>query len=225
MGELTVVGASFGRTGTTSVRKALEHLGFGPCHYLRHLYGNHRHGLDWLRVADGEPPDFGALLGGFGSTVAWPASCFWRELAEANPSAKVLLLHRDPADWYASVARTLYLSRPRRSTGAGDRVMDRLIWNGVFGGRFTDPRYAMDVYRDHYRDVRDTVPADRLIEFDPARGWPPLCEALGVPVPGHPFPHANSTDEYLDRVRATVPAQLKPGGPLDDKGTLVAKRV
>lgn len=202
MGELAVVGASFGRTGTTSVRRALEHLGFGPCHYMRHLAANARHAADWLRVAEGETPDFSALLGGFAATIAWPSSCFWRELAEANPSAKVLLINRDPADWYASVARTLYRTRPKEPRADYDLVIERLIWDGTFGGRFTDPQHAMDVYRAHYREVRATIPADRLVEVDPARGWPPLCEALGVPVPGETFPHANSTGEYLDRARA-----------------------
>lgn len=202
MGELTVVGASFGRTGTTSVRKALEHLGFGPCHYMRHLAVNDRHAADWLRVAQGEPPDFGTLLGGFAATIAWPASCYWRELAAANPSAKVLLIRRDPADWYASVARTLYRTRPKTPRGDYDRVIEELIWNGVFDGRFTDPHHAMNVYREHYRTVRDEISSDRLVEVDPTRGWPPLCEALGVPVPEQTFPHANSTGEYLERAKA-----------------------
>ncbi|ADD41821.1 sulfotransferase family protein [Stackebrandtia nassauensis] len=203
MGELTVIGASFGRTGTASVRFALEQLGFGPCHHIRHLFASDRHARDWLRVAEGEPADWHRLLFGFAATIAWPASCYWRELAEANPSAKVLLVHRDPSDWYASVARTLYRRRPKRPVAERDRVFERLIWNGVFDGRFTDPRHAMDVYRDHYREVRATIPSDRLIEVDAAKGWPPLCEELGVPVPDETFPHANATGEYPNRPRTT----------------------
>lgn len=212
MGELTVIGASFGRTGTASVRLALEQLGFGPCHHIRHLYASDRHARAWLRVAEGEPADWPSLLSGFTATLTWPASCFWRELAEANPSAKVLTVLRDPGDWYAGLARTHYQARPKKPKTSRDRVMEHLVWNGVFGGRFTDPHHAMDVYRAHLREVRATIPADRLIEVDPARGWPPLCEQLGVPVPDEPFPYVGP---------AAVP---RPGSPLDDKGTLVAKR-
>lgn len=202
MANLKIIGASFGRTGTTSIRLALETLGFGPCHYMRHLFTDEEHAQDWMWVADGNHPDWELLLSGFTSTIAWPASCYWRELAEAYPDAKVLLIDRDPVEWYGSVERTLYRTRPETAVEPRDKAIERLIWSGVFDGRFADPQYAMDAYRAHRDQVHATIPADRLIEADVARGWEPLCEALGVPVPDEPFPHANSTGEYLERARA-----------------------
>ena len=197
---LRVVGASFGRTGTTSVRLALERLGFGPCHYMRALFTDETGARAWCAAAEGTRPDWPRLLAGYGSTIAWPASYFWRELADLYPAAKVLLLTRDPDEWYESVARTLYRTRPASGgTAARDRTVERIVWQGTFGGRFADRTHAVAVYRAHLDAVRAGVPRDRLLEFAPAQGWAPLCAALGVDVPDEPFPLANTTDEYLRR--------------------------
>ncbi|GAA3212225.1 sulfotransferase family protein [Nonomuraea helvata] len=199
---LKVVGASYGRTGTTSVRLALETLGFGPCHYMRELFTSPAHAQEWLRVAEGGAPDWKRLLDGFASTIAWPAAFYWRELAAVFPEAKVLLIVRDPASWYASMRRTLYRTRP---AGAGpaanvrDQVIEKIVWQGTFSGRFEDRDHAIGVYLAHLDEVREAVPSGRLIEFEPSHGWEPLCAALGVGVPDVPFPTANTTDEYLRR--------------------------
>lgn len=201
---LKVVGASFGRTGTSSVRLALETLGFGPCHYMRELFISPSHAQEWLRIVEGGGPDWERLLDGFTSTIAWPAAFYWRELAATWPEAKVLLIVRDPALWYASMTRTLYRTRPadagrETSLGVRDRVIEKIVWQGTFSGRFEDRDHAIGVYRAHLDEVRDAVPSGRLIEFEPSRGWEPLCAALGVDVPDAPFPVANTTDEYLRR--------------------------
>ncbi|MFI7124920.1 sulfotransferase family protein [Nonomuraea sp. NPDC050153] len=197
---LKVVGASFGRTGTSSVRLALETLGFGPCHYMRELFASPAHAQEWLRVADGGNPDWKRLLNGFATTIAWPAAFYWRELAAAFPEAKVLLIVRDPASWYASMSRTLYRTRPAEAEETvRDLVIEKIVWRGTFSGRFGDRDHAMGVYRAHLDEVRQAVPPGRLIEFEPSRGWEPLCAALGVDVPDLPFPVANTTDEYLRR--------------------------
>ncbi|MEV4115518.1 sulfotransferase family protein [Nonomuraea sp. NPDC049695] len=199
---LKVVGASYGRTGTTSVRLALETLGLGPCHYMRELFTSPAHAEEWLRVAEGGEPDWKRLLDGFASTIAWPAACYWRELAAAFPEAKVLLIVRDPASWYASMRRTLYRTRPAEAgpgTSVRDQVIEKIVWQGTFSGRFEDRDHAIGVYLAHLDEVRKAVPSGRLVEFEPSRGWEPLCAALGVDVPDVPFPTANTTDEYLRR--------------------------
>lgn len=195
---LRVVGASFGRTGTTSVRLALQRLGFGPCHYMRALFTDEAVARAWCA----DRPDLAALLAGCRSTIAWPASYHWRELAARNPAAKVLLLTRDPDEWYDSVAATLWRTRPAgaaETAAARDQAVERIVWQGTFGGRFADRAHAIAVYRAHREAVRAEVPRDRLIEFAPAQGWEPLCAALGAGVPDEPFPRANTTGEYLRR--------------------------
>ncbi|HEY3502336.1 MAG TPA: sulfotransferase [Actinocatenispora sp.] len=203
---LSIVGAAFGRTGTSSAREALVRLGLGPCHGMRQLFTDDAHAAAWLRAAEGGPVDWRRLLDGYGATVAWPASAFWRELADAYPKAKVLLLVRDPDAWYDSVARTLFRTRPAGATTdhrtpVRDRAIERIVWRGTFGGRFADRAYALGVYAAHRDRVRREVPAERLVEVDVADGWGPLCAALGVGVPDEPFPVANTTEEYLTRAR------------------------
>jgi len=195
---LRVVGASFGRTGTTSARLALEALGFGPVHYMRALFADERHAAGWLRAVDGER-DWARLLRTYRSTIAWPAAYFWRELAAAYPDARVLLLRRDADAWYDSMRRTLWRTRPDTPTIVRDRAIEAIVWRGVFGGRFTDRARAIELYRAQLAAVRREIAPERLVEADVADGWAPLCAGLGVPVPAAPFPHANTTSEYVAR--------------------------
>jgi hypothetical protein len=197
---LKIVGASFGRTGTTSVRLALEALGFGPCHYMRNVSIDPSHAHDWLEIASGAVrPDWDKLFSGYASTIAWPAAFYWRELVNTYPAAKVLLIVRDPESWYESVTRTLFLTRPINPIRESDRVIEHTVWDGTFGGRFTDRDHALGVYKAHLDDVRANVPARRLVEVEASQGWQPLCDGLGVPVPSQPFPFANTTKDYLHR--------------------------
>lgn len=155
---MKVIGAGLGRTGTDSVKAALELLGFGPCHHMKEMFANPSSIRSWLRAAEEGRPDFVRLLGGFGSTVDWPSVFFWRQLVEAYPMAKVLLTVRDPQSWYNSVAETLYRSRyetidavspaireqflARPALRDQPRLVERTIWQGTFRGRFADRAYA-----------------------------------------------------------------------------------
>jgi hypothetical protein len=213
---LDVIGAGFGRTGTDSLRAALDLMGYGPCHHMRELFANPASIRDWLRAAEGNPADWRRLLGDYRSTVDWPSVSFWRELVAAYPAAKVLLTVRDPQAWYDSMANTLYSSRYESTDAmppavrerfeavpelqAQPRLVELLIWQGTFAGRFTDREYAIEVYHRHVAAVREHVPAERLLIFDVAQGWAPLCEFLGVDVPDTPFPRLNTSTAYRDRV-------------------------
>jgi Sulfotransferase domain len=193
---LKVIGAGYGRTGTQSLKLALETLGFAKCYHFTEML-RAWHVPVWLAVARGEPADWEAVFAGFQATTDWPAAAYYRELAAYYPEAKLVLTTRAPEDWYRSVRRTLYPLRralPLWLPGfrAVARLADAVIWLGTFGGRFTDPAYAIAVYERHVADVRAAVAKDRLLIFDVREGWEPLCEFLGVPVPaGVEFPHAN----------------------------------
>lgn len=224
---MKVIGAGLGRTGTDSVKAALELLGFGPCHHMKEMFANPSSIRGWLRAAQEGRPDFVQLLGGFESTVDWPSVFFWRQLVEAYPTAKVLLTVRDPQSWYNSVAETLYCSRYETIDAAPSaireqflatpalrdqpRLVERTIWQGTFHGRFADRAYAIDVYRAHVAAVRDRVPAGRLLEFDVADGWGPLCAFLGVGVPDESFPRLNTSAAYRQRLE-------EPRTPADGRG-------
>ena len=51
-------------------------------------------------------------------------------------------------------------------------------------------------FERHCANVRATIAPERLLEFEAAQGWEPLCAFLGVPVPDEPFPKTNARDEF-----------------------------
>jgi hypothetical protein len=200
--SLAVVGAGLGRTGTSSLKVALERLLECPCYHMVETFDRPIHLDAWRRAALGEPVDWRAVLDGFGAAVDWPAAAFWRELASEHPGALVLLSTRESAaTWWRSADATIFrgLRRPAdRPKGPG--VAWREMWDELARERFTtaidDPDAAMAAYERHNASVRADVEPQRLIEWQPGDGWSPLCNALGVDVPDAPFPHENSTADF-----------------------------
>ncbi|MDT3439587.1 MULTISPECIES: sulfotransferase family protein [unclassified Pseudofrankia] len=207
-----IVGAGFGRTGTLSLKAALEQLGFGPCHHGFELMKRRETVFDWLDAVEGKPVDWDSMYAGYRSTVDWPGARFWRELAAHDPASKVVLSVRDPEKWYESVKNTLYqaiLNVPEHLPAEVEpliKLLRLLIWDGIFDGRFADKDHALRVYEDHIAEVKREIPADRLLVFDVAEGWEPLCAFLGVPVPAEPFPRLNERDAYAAQQQARVAA-------------------
>lgn len=200
---LAVVGAGFGRTGTLSLQRALETLGFAPCYHMVEVARQPEHAQVWSRAARGEPVDWHAFFRCYAAAVDWPATAFWRELASAFPAARIVLTVRDSAAWYASFRATIIeraagLAPPHDSPlRAIYDVTHELILNGVFAGRADDERHARAVYAVHNRDVIDAVPPERLLVYDLGEGWTPLCAFLERPIPSEPFPHLNTRAGFL----------------------------
>lgn len=195
---LRVVGAGLGRTGTASLKLALEQLLQAPCYHMLELLANPAHIPFWHAAAQGNPPDWHAVLAGYRATVDWPAASFWPELSEAFPDALVLLSWRDPESWWHSVHETIFspvnLTRPRPNDW-------HAMLNDLIRARFTDSLQDKDAcieaFNRHNEEVRKRVPHSRLLEWHPGDGWKPLCRALDLPVPDRPFPHANSKSEFV----------------------------
>ena len=197
---LSVIGAGFGRTGTTSVKAALEHLGFGPCYHMAEVRDHPEHVARWVDAIEGRPVDWDAHLAGYRSTLDWPACSFWAELAVHHPAAKVLLTVRDPDAWYESVMATGYKIMVRLQELADERgevePLNLLVHRGQLLDVFPDRDRAIDLFLRHNAVVTATVPPERLLVFDVAQGWEPLCEFLGVAVPDAPFPSRNDPREF-----------------------------
>jgi hypothetical protein len=198
---MQVVGAGVGRTGTHSLKLALEQLLGGPCHHMVEVFGHPEQVPVFHRAARGEPIDWQALFDGYVATVDWPGGAFWPELTEAFPDALVLLSVRDSAEaWWRSADRTVL--EPMKGTaelGGGNDEWFAMV-SDLFANRFTnrydDKDALMAAYEAHNAAVRAGVPADRLLEWKPGDGWEPICERLGVPVPDEPFPVTNTTEEF-----------------------------
>jgi hypothetical protein len=215
---MKVIGAGVGRTGTLSLKVALERLGLGPCFHGRHVLDHPDRLPLWRDAAAGKPVDWRAVFAGYTSSVDWPGAAFWRPLVEAFPAAKVILTVRDAEDWYDSVSNTIFrmfgdgppdarVADARRTVPGLAEFTDfhrRMIWDGFFGGRFTDRGHAIGVYEEHNATVLREVPADRLLTIPPGAGWGPLCAFLGVPVPAEPYPHLNDPAKFWARVDARI---------------------
>ena len=228
IGGLQVIGAGFGRTGTLSLKAALETLGFGPCYHMVEVFGHPEHVPMWRAAAAGQPVDWHRLFQGYRATVDWPACAFYLQLMDAFPEARVILSVRDPERWYESARATIYRMRnpggglsgvamramftlgqllvPRMRTTP--RMINEVIWQGTFDGRFEDREYAIAVYQQHNEEVRRRVPPEKLLVYQVGQGWEPLCTFLGVDVPADtPFPHLNDRATWGARSMARVLAQ------------------
>ncbi len=201
---LKIIGAGFGRTGTHSLKLALELLGFGPCHHLYEIRDNPALLPPWQQAMAGEVTDWNAAFQGYRAQVDWPGARYWLELHRHFPQAKVILTVRDPQVWYDSLHATVI---PSITIGrnAGDtphaRAVSEMIYQTVyvdlFQGRMEDRAFAMQVYDAHLAQVVATVPAHQLCVYDVKEGWAPLCAFLGVAVPATDFPKTNSTADFL----------------------------
>jgi len=209
---LSVIGAGFGRTGTLSLKLALDQLGFGPCYHMIEVFKDPMAPGYWEAAADGRPVDWEEVFAGYGSTVDWPAATFYQQLADAYPQAKVILTVRDPEAWFASTQATIF-ARPL--TDSADDAWARMavkVIGDLFDRKMSDKQKLIDVYHRHNATVQRVVPAERLLVYDVAEGWEPLCRFLGVPAPDGPMPRVNSTEEFRqNHLGAHVAARAEPG--------------
>jgi hypothetical protein len=227
-----VIGAGFGRTGTMSLKVALETLGFDPCYHMIEVFEHPEHAGFWQAAWRGKPADWDGVLGGYEAAVDWPACAFYEELMERNPDAKVVLTVRDPERWYESTRSTIYslsiiatrsllfrlvfgaIRLLRFGRVAMGNMAEEIIWEGTFGGRFEDKRHAIEVFNRHNEKVRRRVPQEKLLVYEVKEGWGTLCELLGIEEPDEPFPRLNDTTEIRRRIRTVralslaVPAVL-----------------
>jgi hypothetical protein len=195
---LRVIGAGLGRTGTLSLKVALEKLLGAPCYHMTEVFAHPEHVALWHGAARGTMPDWEHLFQGYAATADWPSASFWPELCDVYPDALVVLSVRDADSWWRSASSTIFPTS-RAQQGEWRDMVD-----AVFAARFTsdldDGTACVDAFERHNARVRAAVPAGRLLEWRAGDGWAPLCGALDLPVPDGPFPHTNSTEEFLSRL-------------------------
>lgn len=198
--NLSVIGAGVGRTGSMSLKLALERLLGGRCYHMTELFQHPAHIPLWHQAARGRMPDWESIFTDFNTAVDWPAASFWRELGEAFPNALIVLSLRDAESWWESASTTIFPSIPNVPNDEW-RAMIKDMFATRFTSAINDKDAAIAAYERHVADVRANAPGGRLLEWRPGDGWGPLCEALALPVPKEPFPHANSREEFLATFR------------------------
>jgi sulfotransferase family protein len=201
---LHVIGVGLGRTGTLSLKLALEKLGLGPCYHMAELMMHPERTPLWIAAADGKP-DWEAIFAGYSSTTDYPACLYWRELANAYPKAKLILTKRDKQKWFESTQATIFseaMSARIRGTPI-EPFFEKTVWRD-FGARIHDRAFMTAYFDDHNAAVEAGVAKKRLLVYDVAQGWDPLCKFLGVPVPDAAFPKVNSREEMQARIAGPI---------------------
>jgi hypothetical protein len=197
--SLKVVGAGLGRTGTNSLKLALERLLGEPCYHMIEVFPRPEHPPLWAAAYDGNPPDWNSLFDGFGAAVDWPVAGLWSEIADAFPDALILLSVRDADSWWRSANTTIFTAGGKTIADDPDGAWSVMAAQMLtaFTPDWRDEAAAKAAYLAHNDRVRATAPADRLLEWQASDGWAPICERLGLPVPEEPFPRTNTTEDFL----------------------------
>jgi hypothetical protein len=207
---LKVIGAGYPRTGTASLKAALEQLGFGPCFHMHELFMNPERAALFVAAADGKP-DWEATFDGYQSTTDAPGCTFWRELADYYPDAKVILSIRDANKWFESTQATVMseVTISRLAKTPLREFFRKTVYKD-FGDRIHDRDFMVAQFQRHREEVEKAIAKQRLLVFDARQGWEPLCAFLGVPVPDTPYPNTNSREEMLANRAIRDPDPTQP---------------
>ncbi|SON57354.1 hypothetical protein HDIA_3813 [Hartmannibacter diazotrophicus] len=208
--SLKVIGTGVGRTGTYSLKLAINELGLGPCHHMEEVLIHMPEQLPLWQDAVAGNPNFGAIYDGYPAAVDWPTAGFHRELFAAYPDAKFILTHRDPERWADSFGATIYKLCAMSETGGV--ISEMQPWMAMAMAVIAKTGFPLGLDRDglcaafeaHMVAVKATIPASQLLVYEVKEGWEPLCAFLGVPVPDGPFPNTNNRGEFWDKVAPAV---------------------
>jgi len=205
--SIKVIGAGFGRTGTASLRAALEEFGFSKCYHMYHLIEHPREIEFWENLNQGKQVDYDTFFEGFQSILGFPGYSFYHQLMQYYPDAKVILSVRDPEKWYESMLKTIIRANSAAKPAenfAEKTNLERiyklqidLVFKGYFQEEFENKSYIIKRFQQRIEEVKSIVPAKRLLVYDITQGWEPLCSFLKVPVPDKPLFHLNERAQFI----------------------------
>lgn len=217
--KLEVIGAGWGRTGTNSLKVALEKLLDGPCYHMFECAVRPDY-QKWVDAYAGKVPDWKGIFTHpdgdrfYKATVDYPACGMYRQLMEAYPDAKVLLTVRDPEKWYDSVIDTIWSWRCCEQNwscrifenGRKFQEQAQAFHNATMlpGVKRTDRAGSIKSFNAWIETVKSTVPPEKLLVFDVKEGWEPLCKFLNKPIPDEPFPNINDRDQIKAAMNKTL---------------------
>jgi hypothetical protein len=207
---LKIIGAGYPRTGTMSLKIALEQLGLGPCHHMKEVIDHPQTAPLWMDAADGRP-DWNRIFEGYASCIDAPSCYFWREIWKVYPDAKIIMTERDPEKWFESVNSTVFSRRWKETTSKMPlAAFFKKLTFDHYGDRLDDRDFMIGEFTRYKDEVKRLVPKERLLIYRGGDGWEPLCAFLGVPVPDAPYPRTNSREE-ISAMMAKAASQFAGG--------------
>ncbi|KAH7418814.1 hypothetical protein BKA64DRAFT_590952, partial [Cadophora sp. MPI-SDFR-AT-0126] len=225
---MEVLSLGYPRTGTMSMQKALEILGYPNPYHFTSLFGNARDADMWQEAFAAKyrgigtfgRQDFDQLLGHVGAVTDSPCVAFAAELIEAYPDAKVVLVEREIEGWQGSW--TVLVLSVFMPVGGILKYTDPWWFGRIWGIALAWFKYPIGVvnsrqavqngvvaYERHYEDVRKLVPTEMLLEYRLGSGWEPLCSFLGKDIPKTPFPRLNESSDLKPLVKDVAMKALK----------------
>jgi len=212
---LSVIGAGMGRTGTMSLKVALEMLGFAPCCHLSTIVQTPSLWSVWGDIIDGKSRDWDSVFGTFKAAVDAPAWFYYRELAAFYPDAKIILTVRDASKWFESTQETVMSDAMGEMLKNAPPPLYKIVHSTALrsaGDKMHERDHVIGWFERHNAEVTHVIPRERLLVYEVAQGWAPLCQFLNVPVPKEPFPRVNERAQ----ITAMVSARSAAGDPASD---------
>lgn len=221
-----IICPGLGRTGTSSMKEALEILGFGPSYHFRELINNPEHISEWYKLKDGKKLGKSSPLFRYNSFMDFPIHTFYKDLASQFDNYKIILTVRDFDELYNSHLESIYKASPglknklkfayklaysRRTQDLGKVLLfnKKYYWRYNFEGRFKDKDFVISAFKKHNQKVKETFKDKDMLIFDVKNGWKKLCDFLNVPVPNQPFPHLNKKENFNEYARSEIGNFLK----------------
>ncbi|MDJ0593663.1 MAG: sulfotransferase [Pleurocapsa sp. MO_226.B13] len=218
--RVLVVGMS--RTGTDSMKRAMEILYGEPAYHMSVVLNKPQHLQFWSNLAFGlvrpEEADWQQVFQGFVATTDMPSAYYFEHIAKTFPEAKVILTLRDEQEWIESHCRLVqatlrfrfirFLPPLNRFWPFAEQLNRLIFGEESIDNNVINQRVVLTAYRNHNERVRQIIPAERLLEFNVQKGWSPLCEFLGVQTPSTPFPHRNAGGMGPTKILANAVSRL-----------------
>lgn len=228
--SIKIIGAGFPRTGTTTLKKALELLGYDKTYHFKDLIANPYKLPHWKELENHGHTDFEALFEGYKATVDFPGYPYYKILLKNYPDAKVILTKRTFDSWYESTSKTIWKAGPQtiiakivlltkmlfnknlRATFKCIKFMRNTFLIKEFDNKFADRSHAEQVFNNHIEEVKKYVPNEQLLVYEVSQGWEPLCTFLNLPLPTEAFPHLNKKEHFHAMVQGMIQDSIKANG-------------